>query len=201
MKKLFVFLMSALPLYAKDCGVEGHTFPIQEPDFLKQIEDKLESIDKNGELEILQKKALNKAQNFIRRPQSVHGITHTHSPRIFVYDPSVTVPYDLKDHHGRVFHKAGTRVNPLTMKSLSTPLVFIDGDDLKQVQWALTAHAQAKIVLIKGSPFELMELYERPFYFDQQGVLVKKLGIKQVPAVVKQSGLALEISEIAMEKK
>jgi len=37
-------------------------------------------------------------------------------------------------------------------------------------------------------------------YFDQQGVLTTKLGIKAVPAIVEQSGLRLKVTEVSKEE-
>jgi conjugal transfer pilus assembly protein TraW len=35
-----------------------------------------------------------------------------------------------------------------------------------------------------------------PVYFDQQGLLIRRLGITQVPALVSQEGLHLRIDEL-----
>jgi conjugal transfer pilus assembly protein TraW len=41
-----------------------------------------------------------------------------------------------------------------------------------------------------------MRLWRRPVYYDQQGQLVEKLGIRHVPALVSQEGRRLRIDEI-----
>jgi len=165
-----------------------------------------------------------KAKKAIHTPQPVKGVTKTTKDRIFYYDPSIIVPYDLKDHEGKTFHKAGTKINPLKFRSLSSPLIFIDGNDKAQVTWVETTylhsastsktHIFPKIILIAGSPFQLMEQWNQfigdqlvgiqpvgiqPVYFDQGGKLTGKLGIKHVPAIVIQEGLKLKITEIALE--
>ena len=43
-----------------------------------------------------------------------------------------------------------------------------------------------KIILIAGSPLKLSEELGIPIYFDQYGLITKKLRIKQVPAMVFQ---------------
>jgi len=112
------------------------------------------------------------------------------------------VPYDLKDHEGRVFQEKGTMVNPLEMHSLKCPLLFVDGDDSQQVAWAIRQHQAAeslhkpKIILVQGSPFELSKKLNLPIYFDQSGVLVKKLGISCVPARLYQQEKTLTIEEV-----
>ncbi|OJW55211.1 MAG: type-F conjugative transfer system protein TraW [Alphaproteobacteria bacterium 41-28] len=192
---------------AVDLGIHGHTFEIEEPDLLKQIEHKLEALEKDGSLARDQETLLKRAEDGIRLPQPVTGITKATTSRIFYYDPSLVVPYNLKDHKGRIFQKAGTRFNPLTLRSLSSPLIFIDGEDEAQVSWvsvssiesSFKTHIQPKIILTSGAPFALMEKWKQPVYFDQGGRLTKKLKIKHVPAVVVQEGLKLKVSEIALE--
>ena len=194
---ILALLLLATSVHAKDYGVQGHTYPIIEPDLLQQITGKLNDLDESGKLEehneILREQAIKAS----RRPKSVSGITKAIKTRTYTYDPSITVPYDLKDHKGQRFHKAGSRVNPLQHRNMTKDLIFIDGDDPVQVSWAMRSCTEfnAKIILIKGSPFDLMEEYDRPIYFDQEGRITSKLGIKHVPAVVSQKGLVLKIEE------
>ncbi len=183
-------------------GTYGHSFEFLEPDLLKQIEHKLKALNEDGTLAEHEMKIMEKTKASVLRPQGVKGMTKAVEDRTFTYDPSLLVPYDLKDHQGRVFHKAGTRVNPLQYKSLSSALVFLDGEDLNQVAWAESIQAKqtSKVILTSGAPFQLMEKWKVPVYFDQGGTLTKKLGIRHVPALVVQEGLKLKISEIALKE-
>lgn len=195
---LLIILTTAA--HAKDYGVHGHTFSIIEPDLLKQITGRLNGLEASGKLEEHNDILKKRAQQSIRRPKAVTEISKTLKPRVFYYDPSITVPYDLKDHKDQTFHKAGTKVNPLAHRPMTKALVFIDGDDQKQVTWALKKFTEfnAKIILTSGSPFDLMEAHDRPIYFDQEGRITKKLGIKAVPARVTQEGLKLKIEEMVL---
>lgn len=211
---------------AKDFGVHGHTFVIQEPDLLQEMERKLKQLQADGKLADINKTFLKSAENTLTHPKPVTGITKAMEPREFFYDPSILVPYDLKDHEGRVFHKAGTRINPLEFHSLPAPLIFIDGEDKAQVSWTkntyIKENQRPKIILTSGSPFELMKQWQAELdqsyssqdnsgrnnfveaqlvYFDQGGILTSKLGIRHVPAVVVQAGLKLKISEIVVGEK
>lgn len=189
---------------AKNFGVHGHTFEIEEPDLLKAMESKLKTLEATDKLAEINETFLKRAQAALSHPTPVAGITKVIEERTFTYDPSMMVPYDLKDHEGRPFHKAGTRINPLAFQSLPTELVFIDGSDKTQVAWAektyLKSSPPPKIILTAGSPFQLMEQWAQPVYFDQGGKITKKLGIRHVPAVVVQDGLKLKISEIVIEE-
>ena len=205
---LFIINIAFMPMaqadLLRDYGVAGSTFEIIEEDLLEVIESKLKTLEAEGSLQEHQKKIAKQAQEKIKRPKPVEGIQHTTKARSFTYDPSITVPYDLKDHQGTVFHAKGTKVNPLDYMSLSKPLLFIDGDNQPQVEWVLAQDSQspqALIILVKGSPFELMEQLDRSVYFDQEGALTKKLGIFQVPAKVTQQGKHLLIEEINLHKE
>lgn len=186
----------------KDLGVFGEVFPIKEKNLLEVIQVKLQHLEKSGELEKHQKIIAELTKEKVNRPDAVPGIRKTTEPRTFVYDPSITVPYDLKDHQGQVFHRQGTKVNPLGTFAWRCPYLFIDGDDPDQVAWAIRQHQLArdnhkpKIILVKGAPFELSQRIELLVYFDQSGVLVKKFGICQVPARVSQRDRVLLVEEL-----
>jgi conjugal transfer pilus assembly protein TraW len=186
----------------EDLGVYGETFPIEEKSLLEVIRAKLQALSVSGKLEEHQKIILRKAKEQLNRPPPVKNIHRTTTPRSFDWDPSITVPYDLKDHKGQVFHRKGTKVNPLDTHPFRCPFLFVDGDDPKQVAWAINQHQIAKalhkpkIILVQGAPFDLSKKLNLPIYFDQSGVLVKKFGIAQVPARVSQKDRALIVDEI-----
>ena len=185
---------------AKDLGVYGQTFAISEPDLLKHILTKLRGMQQDGSLLEHQQSIAQKVRRGIERPASVKGISRARKDRVFTFDPSITISQDLSDHQGRVFHKAGTKINPLDEVSLSSELVFFDSDDEEQKQWVhqrlQKTELPKKLILVNGAPLELSKEWQTPVYFDQRGVLTAKLGIKQVPAVVKQRGKVLQITEV-----
>ncbi len=203
MKKLILLiLLYSSAISAKDLGTFGETFPILEENLLSFIQNKLAQLQSKGELDKHQKSITEQVIRSIQRPAAVFGLTKTKESRRFYYDPSITVPYDLKDHKGTVFHKAGTTLNPLELHGLKRPLLFINGDDLEQVNWAKKyIHLNPKIILVDGSPFDLMKSFEMPIYFDQGGIIVKKLGINQVPARVEQEDKKLVVSEVKLEEE
>ncbi len=190
MRGVVEMLMLVLSALLIDLGTHGHTFEIAEPDLLKQITDGVKNLEKQT--------LIDKVRSSISRPQPVAGITKATDTKVFYYDPSIIVPNDLKDQTGRIFHKAGVRINPLSYRALSKCIIFIDGDDETQVKWAI--EQKGKIVLTSGSPTQLMDELDRPIYFDQGGKLTSKLGIKHVPAIVTQEGMKLKITELALSE-
>ena len=195
-KSVLILFLFSTSLQAKDLGTFGEIFPIAEENLLTVIKTKLQTLQNSGELEAHQKKIQEEAATRLQRPAEVLSIIKTKKPRVFTYKPSITVPYDLKDHNDKIFFKAGTTVNPLDMFALKYTLFFIDGDDKEQVNWAINHKVKSKVILIKGLPFELMKEHGTQVYFDQGGALVKKFGITQVPARITQEGKNLKVEEV-----
>ena len=182
-------------------GVFGETFEISENDLLEHIFSKLRELEKTGRLEAEKEKITNRAKEVVLHPKSVAGITHTRIAREYKFDPRITVTRDLADHRGQIFAKKGDQFNPLDKISMSKPLLFIDGDDADQIQWATSKINQnnlSKVILVKGSPLDLSKQLNRDVYFDQHGTLTTKLGIQQVPAIVfqKPDEKVLTITEV-----
>jgi conjugal transfer pilus assembly protein TraW len=208
MKLSWVFIVMTIFLCnqadSKDFGTFGHTYSIDEPDLLQDIQTKLHNLKETGMMKHHQNEIIEKTRHSLAKPPAVKGLTKANQDRTFFYDPSIVVPYDLKDHEGRIFQRAGTRVNPLGPTPLRCKLVFIQGDDEAQVQWTqeifFDQDIKVKVILVSGGPFALMESWEKPVFFDQAGVITTKLGIRAVPAVVEQEGSKLKISEIHLKE-
>lgn len=187
-------------VFAKDLGTHGIIYRIEEVDPIQVIQQKLKLMEDNGELERSNRELQKKARASVERPKPVDGIIRASKGRIFTFDPSYEVKADLKDHLGRIFAKKGTKINPLEGVSLSQKLLFFDGDDEEQLAWAKEQlqKGSVRLILTKGTPLALAEELRVPVYFDQNGVLTKKLGVQYVPAVVSQDNLHLRIEEIVL---
>lgn len=111
------------------------------------------------------------------------------------------MPYDLKDSRGEVIVKQGTVINPLDRVSLSSALIFFDGDDDAQVSWVaqeLKQHKKVKLILTAGSVKDVANEFKQAIYFDLNGFLVAKFQIKHLPVTVVQSGKRLLINEVSI---
>lgn len=197
---LAVALLLSVTVRAQDLGVIGPVYPIAEPSLLEVILAKLREADANGVMARLQRDTQASVKRGIEQPAPVTGITKTTKARSFYYDPSIVVPYAITDADGKVIVTPGTRVNPLDTVSLSKRLLFIDARDAAQIGRArgiIDAHGgKVKVILTGGSYLELMRQWKRPVFYDQQGALTEKLGIRHVPALVSQEGNRLKIEEI-----
>ena len=196
----------ALPIVtsasARDRGVLGQTWPVEEPDLLASIEGRLDTLQANGGIERMQREMVAKAERRVRRPERVGGLGSAEKPRRWSFDPSIVVENDIRDQKGNLVAAAGARVNPLAFVQLKQDIVFVDGDDEAQVAWAVDGWtaSKAKIVFVSGSPFDRMKDHKRRFFFDQRGELVRKFGIQHVPAVVRGRGEVLDIEEVVIGK-
>lgn len=195
---------SAVPqaLSARDYGQQGAVFPVIETDLLSVIQDKLTAMQASGAIDRANKALAARTEARVKRPPPVKGMITATEPRSWIHDPTITVEQDLRDAKGRVIVTRGTRVNPLDTVPLRQRLVFLDGDDPAQVAWAIarTTSLNAKLILVKGSPFALMKAEQRRFYFDQSGTLTTKFGVRAVPAVIEQAGRTLRVSEILLPR-
>ena len=175
-------------------------YPIAEPSLLEVILSKLREAEATGVLARIQRETQANVKRGIEQPAPVERITKTIKARSFYYDPSIVVPYAITDAEGKVIVTPGTRVNPLDTVSLSKALLFIDARDSAQVGRARKIiderGGKVKVILTGGSYLDLMRRWKRPVFYDQQGALTEKLGIRHVPALVSQEGKKLKIEEI-----
>lgn len=196
-------LVVATPAAARDYGQQGTVWAIAEPDLLAQIHARLAALEASGETKKLNDRLKQRTIARVNRPSPVAGLARAETPRSWLFDPTIAVAENITDNKGRVIIAAGTRVNPLDSVPLRQPLVFLDGDDAEQLAWATKTYAstRAKFILVAGAPLELMKARQRRFWFDQEGKLVRRFGIRAVPAVVEQQGRQLAIREHALPPK
>jgi len=194
---LLTSLAISSPVAARDYGQQGAVWAIAEPDLLTQIHARLTQLERTGETAKLNEELKRRTIARVNRPEPVAGLAAASVARSWRFDPTITVERDIADNKGRVIVAAGTRVNPLDTVPLRAPLIFLDGDEPGQIAWALRRYgaSRAKLILVKGAPLELMKARQRRFYFDQGGTLVKRFGIRAVPASVEQQGRVLVITE------
>jgi conjugal transfer pilus assembly protein TraW len=189
---------------AIDLGTLGPTYEIGEPDLLQMIHQRLREKERSGELARIEAQARSRGMESVRHPLPVAGVRATETARTFYVDPSFTLDRNVLGARGELLFAAGTRKNPLEVLSLSRRLLFFDGRDGRQVRRAgeLIAAEKGRIkpILTGGSYLELMSSWRLPVYYDQQGVLTRRLGITQVPALVSQEGLRLRVDELELPR-
>jgi len=187
-----------------DLGKHGNTFEIAEDDMLEYIQNRLSYLEKTGGIEKHQLEIKKNAEQYVNRPTPINGLSVAKEKRSWVYDPTYILKDDILDHNNNILHRAGTVVNPLDSVELPQNLIFIDGDDEVQVDLAFDllqkSEKPLKIILTSGSPVEIMKAKGIQVYFDQKGILVKKLGLEKVPSLIEQKDHHLLITELVVNE-
>ena len=192
--------LSCKPAVAKDLGTRGELFPIAERDLFEDIQAKFDALHAAGEVDRINQRLRDRALSGAERPPKVEGISKTATPRAFHFDPTITVQNDIKTADGRLIARAGDQLNPLHLTPMSQRLIFFDGDDRGQVEWAQRqitgAKALVQPILVNGPVLDLTRDWKRQVFFDQGGTLIDRFGIRQVPAIVSRDGDQLLVEEV-----
>ncbi len=216
LKFVLVLAVIANNACAADLGKHGASFEIKEEGFISMIQRKLKTVDVEEHNRIM----LAKVEKKINEPEPLNNITKAQEDRSWKYDPTYEVKDDIILPCGKLIARRGDKINPLEKMDFGRRLLIIDARDNKQVEWlkdklyrsnilskkenqeALEVdHPQTpiedRVVLVGGSPIGLSEELGVPVYFDQNGELVSKFGIRHVPAVASESKTekVLEIKE------
>lgn len=201
---LFMILSSCA--YAKPLGVIGPTFPIMEIDMLDWIQARLTHYQETGKMKQMEEQFKAQVQQSVRRPAPTQGITPTTKPTVFMVDPTLTLAEDIRDHKGNILFAKGLKINPFDAQTwpngknlphfqLSKQLIFLDGDDNQQLNFAKQYLAKEKNkpnplpikwILINGEPETVFKFLGERIYFDQLGNITRQLSIKHVPSVAMQ---------------
>ena len=206
---LVIGLLSKSLGSSKDLGRFGAVFPILEKDMEEEIQDRLREAKKDGRLKAFQGSLKKDLESAVKTPKPVSFLKAVQKEREFKVDPSViletdiTVPRD--DGSIVILGRKGDRINPLDYSSFETPLLFLDGDNEAQRDFAkelVLKNPQTKCLLVKGTPgFDKdRQIF---FYFDQSGVYSKRFQIQGTPSFVtgKANEKVLTIHEIFLEDK
>ena len=200
--------MASLCASAEDLGSKAKTFPIDR-DGREQLKDVVRGKEASGELDQFWKTFQQRNIAAIKNPAPL-GIKSDYKARTELRELKFVIPADYRDDRGQVIVKRGTIVEPLKVQPLTQGLIFIDGRDQRQIDYAI-ARGKAeplKIVLTAGSPFDLRVKYKNadwrggktiPFYFDQRKMIISSLNrlygidINSVPVALTQRGDKLQL--------
>eukprot|EP01037_Dinobryon_pediforme_P025607 gene25607-27819_t len=107
-----------------------------------------------------------------------------------MHDLKFVLPGDYKNEKGQVIARKGTIIEPLKIQPLLTGLIFIDGRDQAQVDYAIAEgrKQRLKIVLTAGSPY-----YLRKKMIINQLHMLYGININSVPVKLSQSGSQLKL--------
>lgn len=193
-------LAAPVCVQAKDFGKHGAVFEIEETPLFEMIQKRLAEQKAAGKFDEINETLKKNTIAGVSRPAPVKGLTEAREAYSYVFDPSIVIQEDIDDGRGNLIAAAGTEVNPFDHVQLDTELLFIRGDNPAHVELAGQLrderNGKLKVIYVSGSPFEGMKSEQYRVYFDQSGVLTKRLEITKVPALVRQEGRVLQIREI-----
>jgi conjugal transfer pilus assembly protein TraW len=204
----FLILAACAAIHAEDFGMRGQVYPADR-DGREQLKDLMRQKEKSGEIEKYWLDYRSKTIDAVKNPSPL-GIRSNYLPRSELRDLRFTIPSDFVNEKGLVIAKKGTVIEPLKIQPLVSGLVFIDGRDQKQIDYAIKrGRAEPlKIVLTAGSPYDLRVKYKDaewwggktiPFYFDQRKMIISSLqrlygiDVNSVPVTLTQRGDKLSI--------
>ncbi|MHB1350300.1 MAG: hypothetical protein ACYCYR_10555 [Desulfobulbaceae bacterium] len=189
---LLITLLVTDPLHAaiRELETEGETYPVIEPDILKELKQHAVNTDRFRE-EML--KSISEYQ-----PTGAHQLPRAAEARTFTVDMTYTVNEKITDGDGRVLYPKGYTFNPLKYVTLPGGLVVLDGDDPDQVEWFRTspyyADHRMKLLLSNGRAADLIEKLQRPVFYLTDDI-ARRLQLSAVPSLVIQQGQEMEVHE------
>lgn len=179
----------------------GPVHPIIEPSALDDLQKRLAEDKASGFMDKRIQEGQARAWASMRNPSPVAGLRRADSARTWYYDPTIVATQDIVAN-GQIVVRKGTTVNPLDRITWSQLWVFVDGRDPGQVRKAAqlmeAARGAAKIILTGGSFERVSRELNTAVYFDQHGLLVRRLGITATPATVRQDGRRLRLDEVTL---
>lgn len=183
MTKGFLFLLLCLSIQAQayDLGVYGRTWDIQEIDLKQLIAEEMQQVDTRKIQNLFIKQAENFGKNLDPNDLPKAKITKT-----FYVDPSISLTKDIIIN-GKILYKKGTVVNPLEVVRPTENMLFFNGDDPEQLNFALKSIKEnpyhLMLVMTKGNPIKLANNIHRPIYYATQGI-ISRFHITHVPSLL-----------------
>ena len=193
--KVFIFILvfGLLPASfasGKNLGAIGRTYPIVEPDLVEEIKAGID-------YEKLAKVMAEQRRNY--QAKDIHALPTAKRDRTFFVDMTYTLDHDIVDENGQIMYPRGLTWNPLDYVSLPNPLVVIDSEDAKQVEWFLKSpynkNRQIKLLISGGFAAPLMKQLDRPVFYLTK-TIADRLQLAAAPCVITQNGKKMMVQEI-----
>lgn len=184
-----------------DHGVRGNTYPIQEADFIEEMQKRMAQIDWKGQREKSIQGYWQRHGDFVSLPEAVQDSVRR-------FDPGIVVTQDIRLPDGTLLAEKGTRINPQQILPMRTAYIFFDATRKGQVQ---KAREIGRAMGQKGTPVayiasridadrgwghikELAVEFGMPVSLLTRQ-LAERFKIKRLPSLVKGDGDMLSINE------
>lgn len=173
-----------------DYGIYGEVYPIKEVDIRKVMLRKWKVNLKQLQNKLKKKviKYYDKDAGFPYRPDD---------NKTYYYSPKYTLPVDIKGPNGKILYPKGYTFNPLE-RGLYIPfeICFITDKEIKylpklkrkKLYLPSDFNTSRVYVLVKGNAYKLREKGYVVWDYGLSAEWIKRMGVKEVPACVKQVG-------------
>ena len=216
--------MANMAAHAKDFGTKGHTQQIIEQPFLRMVDERLQKVDIQKEQEKMIAITKDRVNNPIPISDIEPAVTprNFYFDPTYILDEDVILPcgkilhkagtkvnpLDHMSWNGTLIFIDGRDKGQVAwaVKNYIKTVKIEEDEELKKIEHEQNLVSAGsfntynkddnKIVLVAGRPLELQKEIGSVIYFDQFGELTKKFGIAYVPAIVRQDGKYLKVTEI-----
>lgn len=184
---LLAAAVTAISAHA-DTSIIGRTWPIAEPDALREIEAKVARLPRD------MSKRYGPRETWTAMRAAPLGVAPASRVRSVV--PFHTLEFDIRLPDGRLLYPKGFTFNPLAFVTLPQRLVVVHPRDLG---WALRNSRPADFILLTaGDAIAQSERTGRAIYILEERVKAR-LGLTVAPVIVAQAGQRLVLTEYGPE--
>ena len=183
---------------AKDLGTYGATYPIMEGDAITQLKKAIAKYD----WEKFKNKQKGKIKNY--KPQDLVDLPTAREDKVFKVDMTGSIKEDIIGRDGVVIYPKGYRYNPMEYVFMRRIIVFINGQDEKQIEWykksPYPTDMRTMLLITDGSYLNVRKKLKALTVYYANKEIIERMGIKAVPSVAVQKGTELEVREYALKK-
>ena len=175
-------------------GRYGTTYPISERDAYEEIMKKVKKANLAGRFLLLKKHVMEHAAVNNQLGRATRD-------RVFRISIKFQLPFDIKDHTGKIIYPQGYTFNPLEYVSFPFTLVFFDSTSEKELEWlkksGLLDRHDTILITTRGSVFDASELTGRIVYLGDEKIL-RYFSVEKTPSIVYQDGKTMILREIGV---
>lgn len=168
-------------VWANDLGHYGRVWGIEEVNVKQVIANQLAMKNTLKSAKVLRKSLKTLGEHF----PSMHLPTARHRLTSY-YDPSIALKTDIVVR-GRLLYRKGTWVNPLKVVRPIQDMLYFDGRDKQQLDFAIKAlrHYPTRLMLVEtgGDPIKLSANLHRPVYYARRAI-ISRFHIVKVPSLL-----------------
>lgn len=184
----------------------GQTYDIAEADLIEEMKRRMAKIDWD-------QKRKNAYEHFWSSMKFVE-LPEAKQTKAFEFDPSVISQTDIRGQDGRMFIRAGDKINPLEFVTMTKRYMFFDGTRKHDLDVAkkYAAEARAKgegLVLIMakfdnsidgGKEMDRINQYVHQHVYFLSEQLAQRFRLRALPSVAQANGKKMRITELGPEQ-